>query len=98
MDRLNKAKKITELAKLIVELEEKKARIKNLNRYNHELEDHKGNRPFFVEFGGGCVHTKYYIESNDIGNTIECFFFDIFDKIISDAQKKLDSLIVWPVK
>lgn len=91
MGKLEKANEIMVLSGIVQNLQEKKNRIIGLNKYDHEEED--GVRPFFIEFGGGSVHTKYFIEDNDIGNRIEAFFCALFDEDIRAAELRLDELI-----
>jgi len=91
MESLEKAKRVAELVKLIEELREKKNRIAELNKYDNDKKDNV--RPFFVEFGGPCVHTKYFITDNKTGDTIELFFATLFNGFLDKAKTELETLL-----
>jgi len=97
METLKIARQVTLLSEIIIDMKEKKERVKSLNKYDHtETGTSASGRPFFVELGGGAVHVKYYPKDNDIGNEIESFFTSMFDEIQGTAEEELLALIKDP--
>jgi len=91
METLEKAKRVTELVRLIEELREKKHRITELNKYDNDKKDNV--RPFFIEFGGPCAHTRYFITDNKTGDAIELFFDTLFNGFLNKAKVELETLL-----
>lgn len=89
MSELEKALVVSNLTRIIVDMQEKKERLKQLNKYDHS----DSCQPFFVEIGGGGTHIKYYPKDNELGDSITVFFTEIFSKLEANAEKALSELL-----
>lgn len=94
MDILETAKEISRLSDIAKVATEKKQRIEKLNAYDHEETGTRGSMGlFFVEFGGGSVHTKLYIKSNELGDRVTRFFTLLFDEEIAESTMAIKKLL-----
>ncbi|MFH1614887.1 MAG: hypothetical protein ABIG61_07375 [Planctomycetota bacterium] len=91
MSKLEQALEVSALTRIIVDMQEKKKRLEQLNKYDHEEPDPR--QAFFVEFGGRSTHVKYFPNNNDIGDEITAFFVELFGQLEAEAEKTLSKLL-----
>lgn len=91
--KAKKAKKVTGLLIIANGMQDKADKLKSLNQYDHTETVSSSSRPFFIEFGGGCTHVKYFPKDNEIGDSITEFFVGLFSKIAATAWAEIDALI-----
>ncbi len=88
------AEKVSTLLALINEMEEKKSRIAELNKYDHtETGTAASTRPFGIKFVGGNTHTSFFPKNNEIGEEIAVFFNSLFQGFIDEAATEMKELL-----
>ena len=88
--KTDKAKKVAESLKIANQMQENIDRLNSLNKYDHS---DLSCRSFFIEFGGGSTHVRYFPKNNEIGDLITEFFVGLFGEIAKKASDEIDSLL-----
>ncbi len=93
MSHLENALIVSNLTRIIVDMQEKKGNIIQLNKYDHTVPG-TSYAPFSIKFGGRSTRVSYFPKNNEIGDAITTFFVDIFSKIEAEAEQKLSKLLL----
>lgn len=92
--KADKAKKVADLLKIANEMQDKADKLTTLNHYDHtETGTSASEQPFFVDFGGGSTHVRYFPKDNKIGDSITEFFVGLFSDIAGKAWTEIDAII-----